>query len=65
MYDLCTAQGNSYSCGDTAYYTVICAPNGPFFDPNGVWVARANSYGWAVVQSPNLTRASANAACGG
>lgn len=64
MYDLCSQTSGGINCGDTANYTVICAPNGPFIDPSGSWVARANSYGWTVSQSPNPTRASVQAACG-
>jgi hypothetical protein len=63
MYALCTQEGPSYDCGDQSYYTVICAPRGAFVDPNGAWVAQANSYGWKVASSPNLIRSSISGAC--
>jgi hypothetical protein len=64
MYALCSQSSAGINCGDTANYTVICAPNGPFIDPSGSWVARAQSYGWTVTESPNPTRATVFAACG-
>jgi hypothetical protein len=63
IYDLCAHQGQSFDCGDSANYTVICAPASPFVDPAGSYVATANKYGWRVTSSPNLTRKTIYAVC--
>lgn len=64
MYALCAQNDNSINCGDTAFYTVVCAPAGPFVDPRGEWVGTAQQYGWVVTQAAQATRAAISAACG-
>lgn len=63
IYALCATVDDGVDCGSAASYTVICAPAGPFVDPAGSWVARAQQYGWVIAQASEPTRFAVAQAC--